>query len=45
MIWLMYAGHLFKGEIGSPERIHAVLFEISLFRSTYRSEAILKLET
>lgn len=29
MIWLMYAGHLFKGEIGSPEPIHAVLFEIS----------------
>lgn len=25
----VYAGHLFKGEIGSPEPIHAVLFEIS----------------
>lgn len=29
----MYVGHLFKGEIGSPECIHAVLFETSLINT------------
>lgn len=35
----MYVGHLFKGEIGSPECIHAVLFE-----TTFRHINLIDLE-